>query len=121
MAHSEEFLKLAAEAKSRIRQMAPEDVELAIRTGRAVVLDVREKEEYEQKRVPFALHLSRGVLEMRIHEVVPDKMAAVICYCSGGNRGALAADTLLRMGYVNVVSIEGGLSAWEAAGKPTEK
>jgi rhodanese-related sulfurtransferase len=108
--HSEEFLKLAAEAKAKIRQMPPDEALRLIKAG-ATLLDVREKDEFEKSCLDGATHLSRGVLEMNIGQVVPDKSAPIVCYCSGGNRGALAAATLQRMGYRNVVSIEGGMNA----------
>lgn len=108
--HSEEFLKLAAEAKTKIKQVPPDDALRLVKAG-ATLLDVREKEEFEKSHLDGATHLSRGLLEMKIDQVVPDKSARVVCYCSGGNRGALAAETLLRMGYKNIVSIEGGMNA----------
>jgi phage shock protein E len=108
--HSEDFLELAAEAKARIKQITPDEALKLIKVG-AVLLDVREKEEYEKSHLEGATHLSRGLLEMKIGEVAPDKGAAIVCYCAGGNRGAMAADTLQKMGYTNVLSIEGGMTA----------
>ena len=108
--HSEDFLKLAAEAKARIKQTASEEVPNLVKDG-AVLLDVREKEEFERSHLEGASHLSRGLLEMKIGEIVPDKATPIVCYCAGGNRGALAADTLQKMGYKNVLSIEGGMNA----------
>lgn len=117
MRHSEEYLRLAEAARQRIREIAPTEVE-AQRDAGAVVLDVRDREEYEQGHMDGATNVSRGTLEMRIHEVVPDKQTTIVCYCSGGNRGALAADTLQQLGYVNAVSIAGGLNAYlESGGK----
>lgn len=116
MKHSEEFLRLANEAKQRIREIAPAEVDALSRAG-AVVLDVRDKEEFEEGHLEGASHLSRGTLEMRIHEVVPDKNTPIVCYCAGGNRGALAADTLQRMGYTKVASIAGGLNAYRESVK----
>ncbi len=111
MKHSEEFLRLANEARERIQEVDPAQVDEKRGAG-AVVIDVRDREEYEQGHMEGAANVSRGTLEMRISEVVPDKDAPIICYCSGGNRGALAADTLQRMGYRNAVSIAGGLKAY---------
>lgn len=110
MNHSETFLRLADEAKARIREISPTEAAEEIRKG-AVPLDVREKDEYESGHLIGATHLGRGVLEMKIEELVPDKSTPIVCYCAGGNRGALAADTLQRMGYANVQSIQGGLNA----------
>ena len=109
-AHSEDFLKLAAEAKARIKQVSPDDARRLVAQG-AVLLDVREKEEFEKSHLEGAAHLSRGLLEMNVGEMVQDKSAPIVCYCAAGNRGALAADTLQKMGYKNVFSIEGGMNA----------
>ncbi|MFN2348352.1 MAG: rhodanese-like domain-containing protein [Thioalkalivibrio sp.] len=111
MKHSEEFLRLANEARSRIQELDPAQVD-ARREAGAVVIDVRDREEYEQGHMEGAMNVSRGTLEMRIGEVVADKDAPIVCYCAGGNRGGLAADTLQRMGYTNAVSIAGGLKAY---------
>jgi phage shock protein E len=108
--HSEEFLRMAADAKAKIRQVPPEEALRLVKAG-AALLDVREKEEFERSHLDGATHLSRGLLEMKIAELVSDKSAPVVCYCGGGNRGALAAETLQRMGYTNVVSIDGGMNA----------
>lgn len=116
MKHPPEFLALVAEARARIREVAPDEVAALIEAG-AVVLDVREKDEFAGQHIEGAVNISRGVLEMRVTEVVPDKGAPVVCYCGGGNRGALAADTLRKMGYENVASIAGGLTGYLAREK----
>ena len=67
-----------------------------------------------------AVHLSRGILELRIEQVIPDASTPLICYCGGGSRSALAADSLQKMGYTNVASLAGGFKAWKEAGLPTE-
>lgn len=110
MNHSEDFLRLADEARQRIKEVSPAEADELAKRG-AVILDVRDKEEFEQEHIEGATQLSRGNLEMRINEVVPDKDAPIVCYCAGGNRGALAADTLQNLGYKNVFSIKGGLKA----------
>jgi rhodanese-related sulfurtransferase len=116
MKHPPEFLALVADAKARIKEVAPDDAAALIQAG-AVVLDVREKDEFAGQRIEGAINISRGILEMRVTEVIPDKHTPVVCYCGGGNRGALAADTLQKMGYENVVSIGGGLNGYLARGK----
>ena len=83
----------------------------------AVLLDVREKDEFVKGHLGAATHLSRGVLEMKTHEIGLDKLHPIVCYCSGGNRGALAADTLQKMGYTRVFSIEGGMNAYRPSGE----
>lgn len=114
MNHSEDFLRLADAAKRRIKEVSPAEADELAATG-AIVLDVRDKEEFEQDHIEGAAQLSRGTLEMRINEVAPDKDAPIVCYCAGGNRGALAADTLQQLGYKNVWSIAGGLKAYRDA------
>lgn len=111
--HSDEFLRLADEARQRITEISPADARSRIAEG-ALLLDVRDREEFEAGHIEGATNVSRGTLEMRIGEVAPDKQAPIVCHCGGGNRGALAADTLKRMGYTRVVSIRGGLKAFEA-------
>jgi rhodanese-related sulfurtransferase len=114
--HSEDFLRLANAAKQRITEVSPEEAKALIESG-AIVLDVRDKDEFEAGHIDEATHLSRGTLEMLVAEVVPDKSTRIICYCAGGNRGALAADTLQNLGYENVSSIQGGLRAYVSAEK----
>jgi len=114
MKHSPEFLALAAEAKKSIKELSPEAVKALVKTG-AVVIDVRDKEEYDEKHLEGAINISRGTLEMRISAVIPDKDTHVVCYCAGGNRGALATDTLVKLGYKNAVSIDGGLRSYESS------
>lgn len=109
--HTEDFLQLAAEAKTRIKQVSPEAALQLAHEG-AVLLDVREEEEFAQAHLEGATNLSRNDLAEQIEATVPDKSTPIVCYCAGGNRGALAADTLQTLGYTNVVSIEGGLKAF---------
>lgn len=113
MKHPPEFLALVDVARARITELAPGKAAALIEAG-AVVIDVRDKEEYAGEHIDGAINISRGTLEMRITEVVPDKNARIVCYCAGGNRGALATDTLVRMGYTNAVSIAGGLKGYLA-------
>ena len=109
-AHHPDFIAAANAAKARIRQLTPGAARALVETG-AVLIDVREKCEYQQSHLNSAIHISRGLLEMRINDIVPDKTTPIICYCTGGNRGAMAADTLQSLGYKNVFSIEGGMNA----------
>lgn len=115
----EAFLKQAAEAKTRIKQVSADEAETIGNQSNALILDIREEIEYQQGHLPKATNISLSQLEQKIREVVPDKSAPIVCYCAGGNRGAIAADALNKMGYTNVVSIEGGLKAWESIGKDT--
>jgi rhodanese-related sulfurtransferase len=113
--HDEEFLKQAAEARARIRETSAAEVEAQHQAG-ALVLDVREEHEHAAGHVAGAVNLNLNVLAENIAGILPDKDATVICYCNGGNRGAIGADTLQDLGYKNVFSIEGGFRGYQAAG-----
>jgi len=92
--------------------MKPGDVYALLASRRdALLIDVRESDEYERRHLERAIHLSRGVLEMRIYKYAKDKNVPVVCVCNGGKRSALAADNLQKMGYTNVFIVEGGLNA----------
>jgi rhodanese-related sulfurtransferase len=118
--HSAEFIALADDAKSRIREVSAEQARRRLSTGKARVIDVREDNEWATSHVAGAEHMGRGVIERDIVEKIPDKTAELILYCGGGFRSALAADNLMKMGYTNVYSMAGGWRAWEAAGGPME-
>ncbi|OFV96343.1 MAG: sulfurtransferase [Acidobacteria bacterium RIFCSPLOWO2_02_FULL_61_28] len=119
--HSPGFLKLVAEAKTRILEIAAPAVlrKLQDKSGWHL-LDVREAEEYAAGRIPGAQHLCKGILERDIEAAVPDSNAEIVLYCGGGYRSALAADTLQKMGYTRVRSLAGGWRGWLEAGFPTE-
>jgi rhodanese-related sulfurtransferase len=113
---STSFQKLVAEAKKHITEISPQDAAAKLNSGDAVVVDVRDKDEWDEGHIPGAIHLSRGTIELDIEEKVPDTNAMVICHCGGGGRSALAAQSLRKMGYKNVRSMAGGFKAWKAAG-----
>jgi rhodanese-related sulfurtransferase len=113
------YEKIVEEAKKKVTEISPRDAANKIETGAAVLIDVREKDEWNQAHIPKAIHLSRGRLEGEIEEKVADPNAGIIVHCGGGGRSALAAETLQRMGYKNVMSLSGGLKAWKGAGLPT--
>jgi rhodanese-related sulfurtransferase len=119
MAEHRGFHKLVAQAKKHITEISPKDAAAKLNSGEAVVVDVRDKDEWDKEHIPGATHISRGTLEFDSEEEVPDRNATIICHCGGGGRSALAAENLQRMGYKNVRSIAGGLRAWKAAGLPT--
>ena len=121
MDHSPGFLKLAEDARSRVREVSIDEVRRSIEKGRAKLIDVREESEYAAGHARGAEHLGRGILERDIEKRVPEKNAEIILYCGGGYRSALSADALQRMGYTNVHSMAGGWRAWEAAGGRGEK
>ena len=111
------FQKLVADAKSRIKEISPAD---ASEQADAILIDVREKDDWEAGHIRSSIHLSRGIVELEIEEQVPDVNKPIVCYCGGGSRAALVADSLQKMGYINVHSIAGGFRDWKAAGLPTE-
>ena len=121
MADYNAFQKLVAEAKKRIIEISPTDAEAKSKSGQALIVDVREKDEWDEGHILDAIHMSRGTIELDIEEKVPDTNAMIICHCGGGGRSALAAESLQKMGYKNVRSMAGGLKAWNAAGFPTTK
>ena len=111
------FQKLVQDAKTRITEIAPNDAAREMERG-AMLIDVREKEDWDAARIPGAVHLSRGTIELDIEETAPALDTPIICQCGGGSRSALAAESLQRMGYTNVKSLAGGLRAWKEAGLP---
>ena len=113
------YKKLVAEAKKNITEISPQDAAAKIKSSEAVIIDVRDKDEWDEGHIPGATHMSRGTLELDIGEKVPDPNAMIICHCGGGGRGALAVERLQKMGYKNVHSMAGGFKAWKAAGLPT--
>src|SRR5436190_3002798 len=119
MAKHAAFEKLVAEAKKHITEISPHDAAAKSNSGDAIVVDVRDKEEWDEGHIPGATHMSRGTIELDIEERVPDQNAMIICHCGGGGRSALAAETLQKMGYKNVRSMAGGLKGWKTAGLPT--
>ena len=121
MAEHTEFEKLVAEAKKNIREISPTEAAAKLKSGDALIIDVREKDEWDEEHIPGAIHLSRGTIELDIEEKVPDTNALIICHCGGGGRGALATESLQKMGYKNVRNLAGGFKAWKAAGLPTIK
>ena len=121
MNHSPGFLALVEDAKTRVRECTVADVKAHLDGGeRFHLVDVREDGEYAVDRAAGARHIGRGVLERDIETLIPDKAAPIVLYCGGGFRSALAADNLGKMGYTNVVSMDGGIRAWREAGYPLE-
>jgi len=121
MAEHTKFEKLVAEAKKSVTEILPQDAAEKLKSGEAVIVDVREQDEWDEEHIPGAIHISRGTIELDIEEKVPDTNAMIITHCGGGGRSALAAESLQKMGYKNVRSMAGGLKAWKAAGLPGTK
>lgn len=122
MQHNDGFLKLVDMVKQRIQECTVADVQARLSNGEQFhFIDVREDHEFAVDRATGARHLGKGVIERDIETIIPDKQAAIVLYCGGGFRSALAADTLQQMGYTNVVSMDGGIRAWRERGCPLEK
>lgn len=119
-AHSEGFLKLVNDAKSRIRQVNIEEYKKMSTEGH-ILIDVREDHEWSAGHAAGAKHLSKGIIERDIEKEVPDQAETLVLYCGGGYRSALVADALQKMGYAGVISLDGGWRAWNEAGLPVEK
>lgn len=111
----------SSEADSPFREVSVLEVKAMMDRGEhAVYLDVREPNEFTLGRLPGALHIPKGDLELKIGDAVP-REANVIAYCSAGIRSAVAAETLQAMGYTNVASLAGGFREWMFSGFPVEE
>jgi len=122
MKHNPGFLRLVDETKRRVKECSVAEVKARLDGGEPVhFIDVREDHEFAKDHVRGACHLGKGIIERDIETLVPDKGDQIILYCGGGYRSVLAADVLQQMGYVNVVSMDGGIRAWREAGYPLEQ
>ena len=122
MAHAPKFLQLVNESKKKIKETNVADVKRRVDAGEKLLLvDVREDSEWANGHIPGAVHLGRGIIERDIEQQVPDTGTRMILYCGGGFRSALVAENLLKMGYKNVESMDGGWKGWVGAGLPTAK
>jgi len=120
--HNPGFLRLVNDAKARVSQIDIEGYKKMVETGEPhLLVDTREDSEWAAGHVAGAVHLSRGVIERDIETQYPDKTARLVLYCGGGFRSALAADNLRKMGYTNVISLDGGWRALRESGLPLEK
>jgi rhodanese-related sulfurtransferase len=119
MKHTEGFLKIVDDAKSRVREVDVNQALERMKAG-AHLIDVREDREWEAGHARGAAHMGRGIIERDIETAIPDLSAELILYCGGGYRSALAADNLQRMGYTNVYSMAGGWKAWKESGAGVE-
>jgi rhodanese-related sulfurtransferase len=122
MVHSEGFLAIVNDAKSRVQQIDIEGYRKMQAAGEPhLLVDVREDNEWAAGRAAGAMHLGKGIIERDIEARVPDKSSRLVLYCGGGYRSALAADNLRKMGYTDTISLDGGWKAWQQAGLPVEK
>ena len=117
MIHSSEFLEIVADAKSRVREISVAEAMTRSMKG-AVIIDVREDNEFGLEHAAGAKHMGRGIIDRDVVQTFPDKDTELILYCGGGFRSALAADMIQRMGYTNVWSMAGGWAAWKESGAP---
>lgn len=117
--HPPRFLKIVDDARSRIRETDVDAVKKRLDKGdKFLLVDVREESEFAKDHLPGAIHLGKGVIERDIEARVPDLSAEMVLYCGGGFRSALAADNLQKMGYTNVISMDGGIRGWREKNYP---
>jgi rhodanese-related sulfurtransferase len=120
--HPPRFLKIVDDAKTRVRETNVDVVKKRMDAAdKFVLVDVREESEYAKDHLPGAIHLGRGVIERDIEARVPELNTEMILYCGGGFRSALAADNLQKMGYTNVISMDGGIRDWREKNYPLVK
>jgi rhodanese-related sulfurtransferase len=117
--HSPGFLALVEDAKTRVNEIDIEEYKRMVAAGDAgQLVDVREDSEWQAMHAAGAVHLSKGIIERDIETAFPDKDTKLVLYCGGGYRSALATDNLQKMGYRNVISLDGGWRAIEVSGLP---
>lgn len=117
--HPPRFLKIVDEARSHIQETTVDAVKAKLDRGdKFVLIDVREESEFAKDHLPSAIHLGKGIIERDIEARVPDLAAHMVLYCGGGFRSALAADNLQKMGYTDVISMDGGIREWREKSYP---
>jgi rhodanese-related sulfurtransferase len=120
--HPPRFLKIVEDAKTRVRETTVDETKARMDRGdKFVLVDVREESEFQKDHLPGAIHLGKGVIERDIEQKVSDLNTPLVLYCGGGFRSALAADNLQKMGYSNVISMDGGVRGWREKGYPMTK
>jgi rhodanese-related sulfurtransferase len=117
--HSPRFLQIVEDTKRRVHEVSIDEVKTKLDRGEDFLLvDVREESEFAKDHLPGAIHLGKGVIERDIEVRAPDVNTPMVLYCGGGYRSALAADNLQKMGYTNVLSMDGGIRGWREKGLP---
>ena len=120
--HSPGFLKLVEAVRPGIKELTVNDVKQKLERGeRFHLIDVREESEWAKGHLPGAEYIGKGIIERDIEEKVPDLNAPIVLYCGGGYRSTLAADNLQKMGYTDVLSMDGGIRVWREKGFPLTK
>jgi rhodanese-related sulfurtransferase len=115
--HSPRFLKIVEDTRKRIREVTIDEVKAKLdRMEKFLLIDVREESEYAADHLPGAVHLGKGIIERDVEARVPDQDTPMVLYCGGGFRSALAADNLQKMGYTQVLSMDGGIRGWREKG-----
>jgi rhodanese-related sulfurtransferase len=115
--HSPRFLKIVEDTRKRIREVSIDEVKAKLdRMEKFLLIDVREESEYAADHLPGAVHLGKGIIERDVEARVPDQDTPMVLYCGGGFRSALAADNLQKMGYTQVLSMDGGIRGWREKG-----
>jgi rhodanese-related sulfurtransferase len=115
--HSPRFLKIVEDTRKRIREVTIDEVKAKLdRKEKFLLIDVREESEYAADHLPGAVHLGKGIIERDVEARVPDQDTPMVLYCGGGFRSALAADNLQKMGYTQVLSMDGGIRGWREKG-----
>jgi len=115
--HDEAFVALVNASRARIEELTvPQVMEMQARNAAFVFIDVREDREFAVDRCSGSIHIGKGVIERDIAKHVQDRSQRIVLYCGGGYRSALAADNLVKMGYTNVASMDGGIRHWRAQG-----
>src|SRR6476620_6810326 len=119
MQHAPGFLKIVNDAKTRVKETTVDEIKRRLdRREKFMLVEVREDSEFAKDHLPGAVHLGKGIIERDIEARVPDPKTELVLYCGGGFRSALAADSLQKMGYLNVLSIDGGIRDWRNRGYP---
>ncbi len=122
MQHAEGFLNLVRDAKKRVKEADAAEIKQRLDAGeKLIIVDTREDIEWARGHVAGAIHLGKGIIERDIENTIPDKEATIVLYCGGGFRSALAADNIQKMGYRNVISMDGGWRVWTESGFPVIK
>ncbi|HLW67065.1 MAG TPA: rhodanese-like domain-containing protein [Gemmataceae bacterium] len=120
--HSPRFLQLVTDAKKRVRETTVPEIKSRLDRGdKFQLIDVREESEFAKDHLPGAKHLGKGIIERDIETTIPDTGTEIVLYCGGGFRSALVADNLQKMGYSNVISMDGGIREWREKGFPLAK
>jgi len=120
--HPPRFLKIVDDARTRVRETNVDEVKRRLDRGdKFLLVDVREESEFAKDHLPGAIHLGKGIIERDIEARVPELNTEMVLYCGGGFRSALAADNLQKMGYTNVISMDGGIRGWREKSYLLEK